>query len=276
MSDHSYWRDKRVAVAGASRGFGLALAKAAASAGARTAICSRDREAVDAAAADLQRELSLAPDRVLPFAADMGRASDVEAFFAYVRERLGGLDGLFFCVGASGRGRIAETTAEDFQAAWEKNFLTAVRCARAALPDLIASQGHMVLTASLAAKIGAPFMGAYPASKAPLAAYAQQLRLELGPKGLHVLLVCPGPIAGETPAERRYQGAQVPGAAQSAGGGASLRALDPEKLAQRVLAGCERRQVEIVAPGKVRLLAAVSALSPSLGDWILRKNTPAE
>ena len=47
---------------------------------------------------------------------------------------------------------------------------------------------------SLAAKTASPYLGAYPASKFPLAAYSQQLRLELAPQGLHVLLVCPGPI----------------------------------------------------------------------------------
>ena len=35
-----------------------------------------------------------------------------------------------------------------------------------------------------------------------LAAYTQQLRLELGPQGVHVLLVSPGPIAREDASQR--------------------------------------------------------------------------
>ena len=53
----------------------------------------------------------------------------------------------------------------------------------------------MVNIGSLAAKSAARFLGAYPASKFPVAAYSQQLRYELNPQGVHVLLVCPGPIA---------------------------------------------------------------------------------
>ena len=56
-------------------------------------------------------------------------------------------------------------------------------------------RGHVVNLGSLAAKTAARWMGAYPATKFALAAYTQQLRLELGPEGLHVLLVCPGPVA---------------------------------------------------------------------------------
>ena len=52
---------------------------------------------------------------------------------------------------------------------------------------------------SLAGKSASRFLGAYPASKFAVTAYTQQLRLELEPQGLHVLLVCPGPIAREAP-----------------------------------------------------------------------------
>lgn len=272
MNHGTYWRGKRVLVAGASRGFGLTLAKELALSGARLVVCGRDQERIDASAAELARA---GGSSAHSFAADLTRAPDVNALFEFAIDKLGGLDALFCCVGASSRGRVAEVSPEAFQAAWETNFLSAVRCVQASTESLLESQGHLVLIASLAAKLGAPFMGAYPAAKAPLAVYAQQLRMELGPEGLHVLLVCPGPIAGAVAAEERYRGAEVPAEARRAGGGAAIRALDPQKLAREVLAACEQRRPELVKPGKVRLLAAVSAIFPTLGDWILRRNTPS-
>ena len=74
------------------------------------------------------------------------------------------------------------------------NFLSTVRVTQAALPHLLKTGGHLVQIGSLATKIASRYLGAYAASKFPVAAYCQQLRLELGPQGLHTLLVCPGPI----------------------------------------------------------------------------------
>jgi short-subunit dehydrogenase len=139
------------------------------------------------------------------------------------------------------------------------------------------SRGHLVLIGSLASKVAAGYLGAYPASKFPIAALAQQLRMELGDKGLHTLLVCPGPIArdGGNESESRYanQAPGVPAAAQQPGGGAKVRAIDPTWLSERILRACEERRAELVVPRYARLLFAASQLSPRFGDWCLRKMT---
>ena len=105
----------------------------------------------------------------------------------------------------------------------ELNLLGLVRMTRAAAPHLLAAKGHLVNIGSLAGKSATRFMGAYPASKFAVSAYSQQLRLELEPEGLHVLLVCPGPSREEPrqstasePAKRsaifpRARGSQGPG-----------------------------------------------------------------
>ena len=121
-------------------------------------------------------------------------------------------------------------------------------------------------------------MGAYPASKFAVTAYTQQLRLELEPQGLHVLLVCPGPIARDEPraadSERAHEDlSDIPEAARKPGAGAKVKLLKPEDLAERIVAACEKRTPELVIPGKARLLFALSALSPRLGDWLVRRMT---
>ena len=159
---------------------------------------------------------------------------------------------------------------------WELNFLSAVRCTRAALPQLRQSRGHVIHIGSLASKVGSRYLGAYPVSKFSLAAYAQQLRLELTDSGVHVLLVCPGPIARPDSGERyTTQTSDLPAQAQQPGGGVRLKRLDPVRVADRILKACERRHPELVIPSKARLLFALGQLWPSLGDSILRAKTRA-
>ena len=72
--------------------------------------------------------------------------------------------------GRSMRGTVLATSPDDFRSLWETNFLSAVRCVQAFAEVLIESRGHVVLIGSLASKVAAGYLGAYPASKFPLAA----------------------------------------------------------------------------------------------------------
>lgn len=261
----SYWMDKVAIVTGGSRGLGLAIARALVAEKAKVFAVARDSARLAAAAEAIGAQA---------IAADVTRQEDVERIVSTVAGEQGRLDLLVNCAGRSSRGAIAETTAEQFRELLELNFLAAVRTTQAALPHLLPSRGSVVQIASLAAKTGSPHLGAYPASKFPLAAYCQQLRLELGPQGLHALLVCPGPIR-RGDAGSRYDAAatSLPDSARQPGGGVKLKGIDPDWLARRILVACERRQPELIVPARARLLFAISQLWPSLGDWIVKKMT---
>jgi short-subunit dehydrogenase len=265
-----YWTDKVAVVTGGSAGLGLHLAQALVDAGARVTIAARDAARLATAAQSLNR-----PGReCAPITADVTRQEDCEALVRQVVSAGGRLDALFHCAGRSTRGEIAATTAEQFAELIDLNFLTAVRMTTASLPQIVDSRGHLILIGSLASKSASPYLGAYPASKFPLAAYAQQLRLELGPRGLHTLLVCPGPIRRDDMGERYAQeAANLPPEARRPGGGVKLKGIDPTWLAGRVLRACERRKAELIVPGRAKLLFAISALWPSLGDWIVTRMT---
>ncbi len=268
--EESKWQGKVVLVTGASAGLGKEIAKAFSRQGAKLVIAARGKEALETTA----EEIRGAGGDVLAQPADVTDDEQVDALFARAAERFGRLDVLVNNVGRSGRRAILDTTPEEFRAFLDLNLLAAVRCTRAAASQLLASQGHVVNIASLAAKTAPRFMGAYPASKFALAAYSQQLRLELGPKGLHVLLVCPGPLAQNEP--RDYGAGNDPNLPESAakpGGGAKVRAIDPRALADKIVMACQRRRLELIVPAKSRLLFAVSQLWPSLGDYLLRKFT---
>jgi short-subunit dehydrogenase len=266
----TYWLNKVAVITGGSKGLGLAIARAAVAAGAHVVITARNQEQLAAAAAGISTS-----DRTcgwLP--CDVTQQDQVDALVAEVIRMHGRLDLLVNCAGKSDRGEVAATSADHFRELIDLNFLSAVRATRAALPHLLKSRGHVVHIGSLASKAASRYLGAYPASKFPLAAYAQQLRLELGPQGLHVLLVCPGPIRRED-AGSRYDAAAatLPEPARRPGGGIKLKGIDPAWLARRMLTACERRELELIVPARAKLLFALAQLWPALGDWIITRMT---
>ena len=265
-----YWAQKVVLVTGASSGLGRAIATAFAAAGASLVLAARDARRLESAALELR---PLTKD-VLDIPTDVTDPQQVERLFYRAIDALGRLDVLVNCVGVSNRGRALDTTPEEFSRLLETNLLSVVRCTRAAAPHLLQSKGHLVNIGSLSGKTASRYLGAYPASKFALAAYTQQLRLELEPEGLHVLLVSPGPIARDD-AGTRYQdqAGELPASARQPGGGAKIKGIDPQKLAQAILRACQRRRPELVMPRRARLLFALQHLWPRLGDWLLRKVT---
>jgi short-subunit dehydrogenase len=264
----AYWQNKVCLVTGGSAGLGLAIGRALAARGAKLILTARRVEPLEAAAAELRR----AGGDVHVLAGDVAWQEDVDRIAAAVNERFGQLDLLCNCAGRSTRGAVLDVSPEDFQQLLEVNFFATVRMTRALASPLLASRGHLVNVGSLASKTAARFLGAYPVSKFAVAAYTQQLRLELSERGVHVMLVCPGPIARDE-ASLRYlaEAPAVPPGAHGPGGGTRLKAIDPNQLAIAILNGAEQRRPELVVPGKARLLFALSQLSASWGDRLLRR-----
>ena len=79
--------------------------------------------------------------------------------------------------------------------------------------------------------MGARYLGGYPVSKFAVAAYSQQFRYELGELGVHVLLVCPGPMARADAGTRYEPRQQMPESVQ-AWRGRQGRGIPPDKLAE--------------------------------------------
>jgi len=265
-----FWQDKVVLVTGGSSGLGRVIAEAFAAEGAKLAIAALEPDQLKQAA----EEMATDGHEVLPVQADITKQEDVDRVFRETIERFGGLDVLVNNAGRTARGKLLDTTPEQIESLMELNLVAMARCTRAAVPHLLKRRGHVINIGSLAAKSAARWVGAYPMTKFAVAAYSQQLRLELGSEGLHVLLVCPGPVARDD--ERLYplEGLEdLPESARRPGAGVKTSKIRPEQLAARILSACQRRKPEIVIPGYARLLFAISQLFPSLGDWIVLRKT---
>jgi NAD(P)-dependent dehydrogenase (short-subunit alcohol dehydrogenase family) len=272
------WHDRRVIVAGGTAGFGLVLARHLTQAGARVLIVGRSSEGVRRGLEACERAASPAV-RVHGLAAHLGEVGEGERTAAEASRLLGGVDDLFFCVGRSGRAAILKTSAATLQEYLDANLLAAVEITQAVADDVSTARGHLVFIGSLAGKIVMPFMGPYSVAKSALAAYVDAVRVELAPRGAHVLLVSPGPIrrAADDPAADRAAAryaaeaaaAGLPPEAAAPGGTTSLRQLDPDDLARTVLTACDRRTSELVVPAKVRFLAGLIEWFPDLGRRLL-------
>ena len=259
--------NKTVLVTGGSAGFGLALAKAFGTTYGEVLLVARNADRLQAAS----EQLAAQKTKCRTFVADVTNERDVANLAAYTKEEIGRLDVLINAAGKSVRGLATSTTVEEFRTLWEINFLSAVRCTTALLPLVKQARGSIINIGSLASKTASPYMGGYPAAKHALAAYSQQLRLEMREQDVHVMLVCPGPIHRDGDRDRYNAVAKgLPESAGRPGGGARLRCLDPDALARQVVTASKRRQLELVVPRKVKWLFALAQLWPSLGDRVLR------
>ena len=178
---------KRAIVTGGAAGIGRAISQALAEHGVTVAIADLDADAARARAGEIARG-------ALGLALDVRDRASVEAAFASVEDALGGYDILVANAGVSTMNRAVDLT----DAEWDRNFdvnargvfLTNQVAVRQFLRRGI--EGVIVNTASLAAKVGAPLLAHYSASKFAVRGWTQALARELAPQGIRVNAVCPG------------------------------------------------------------------------------------
>jgi NAD(P)-dependent dehydrogenase (short-subunit alcohol dehydrogenase family) len=95
-------------------------------------------------------------------------------------------------------GGFLSVTDEEWRRTIDLNLLTAVRVTRAALPVMLeAGDGSVITVASVNATLPDPLVIDYSAGKAALVAFSKALSKEVGPKGVRVNTVSPGPVATE-------------------------------------------------------------------------------
>ncbi|MGI6401681.1 MAG: SDR family NAD(P)-dependent oxidoreductase [Thermoguttaceae bacterium] len=265
-----YWKDKIVLVTGGSNGFGRVIAETFGAAGAKLAIVGLESNDV----AETAEEMRADGLEVMPLVADVTKPEDAQRLVDETIDRYGALDALVNAAGRTHRGFLMKTPLDEFESLWRLNVMGTIACTQAAYPHLIKRKGHVVNIGSLAAKSAARWVGGYPVTKHAVAAFSQQLRLESKPDGLHVLLVCPGPVKRKNPRLYALKEAEgIPESALMPGGGVKVGKLDPQRLARKILKYCEKGRPELVAPAKARLLFSISQLCPRLGDWIVLKST---
>ncbi|MHB0955232.1 MAG: SDR family NAD(P)-dependent oxidoreductase [Pirellulaceae bacterium] len=184
-------------VTGGSKGIGKAVARGYAEAGADVVISARHEKDLQVAVQEIADQLAVRVEYVL---ADMTDRADVDRLGREVLQRMGRVDILFNNAGNNRPQTLVDTTDDVWDQILELNLTSCMRLARAVAPGMIQRRwGRIVYTSSVMAFASNPGRGVYSATKAALVGMARAQALELGPYGITVNCLAPGPILTDLP-----------------------------------------------------------------------------
>lgn len=178
-----------VLVTGASRGIGRATALRLAEEGHDVVVNYRESEE---AAREVVEAVEQRGRDAVAVQADVSDSDAVRRMVERAADR-GGLDAVVNNAGIVRPALAEETTDEDWAAVLDTNLTGAFYVARAAVPHLRASEGDLVNVSSIGGTAGT-VDASYAASKAGLHGLTRALARELGPDGVQVNAVAPGPV----------------------------------------------------------------------------------
>lgn len=180
-------------ITGSSRGIGRAIAHGLAAQGADVIVSSRNQDACDLVAAEIN---ALSGGRATAIAANIGDKAALENLVARSTDRLGAID-ILVCNAASNPyyGPMAGISDDQFEKILRNNVLANHWLASMVGPRM-AERGHgsIILIGSIGGLRGSSVIGAYNISKAADFQLARNLAVEYGPAGVRVNCIAPGLI----------------------------------------------------------------------------------
>jgi NADP-dependent 3-hydroxy acid dehydrogenase YdfG len=175
-------------ITGASTGIGAATARAAVDAGHRVVLGARSEDKLRDLADDLGGETV-----ALPVRCDVTEWDDNVRIVDAALEAYGRVDVVFANAGFGAKRGWLEETPDFWRSMVLTNVLGAAYTARAAIPQLRETKGHLVLTSSVAGRRALPG-SLYSCTKHAVTAMGEALRQDLNDTGVRVTLIEPGMV----------------------------------------------------------------------------------
>ncbi|MGH2500314.1 MAG: SDR family oxidoreductase [Candidatus Limnocylindria bacterium] len=187
-------KGKVALVAAASKGLGRAVATELAREGARVAMCSREREAIEKTASEIAVETK---GETVAVAADLSTAEGCATFVRAATERFGAIDVLVVNAGGPAPGRFDDLDDAAWQKAVDLTLFSAVRLTRLTLPELRRSRGAIVYMTSTSVRQPTQYLNLIlsNAIRAAVHGMLKTLSSDLAKDGIRVNAVQPGRIA---------------------------------------------------------------------------------
>jgi NAD(P)-dependent dehydrogenase (short-subunit alcohol dehydrogenase family) len=261
--------NKAVLITGGSSGIGRATGVRLAKLGAHVSLASRNRDALEAAAAEIGPD---AP-RPLIVPTDVTDAEQCRLAVESTVSHFGRLDILICCAGLSMRSYFEGSSLEALERVMRVNFFGTFYATHFALPHVKRSRGSLVAVSSLTGKRGIPSYAMYGASKFAIQGLYESLHLELKPHGVHVGIVSPAFV--DTPLRVNVIGAD--GKPWERPPDPPFRIWPVEKCVDRIIRLLVKRRREILLPWFTGPLIALDRFLGSwIGNWFLARKFPPE
>ncbi|MDF1852399.1 MAG: SDR family NAD(P)-dependent oxidoreductase [Verrucomicrobiales bacterium] len=188
---------KSALVTGGSRGLGKAMARGFAESGANVLICSRKEEELEAAAREIGEGLDV---EIHYRVTDMNDRESADDLAEMALDIFGTVDILVNNAGINTPQPIDEIDDEVWDRVLEVNLTSIMRLTRALAPAMKAQKWGRVIHISSVLGVGSkPARNAYSATKSSLLGLAKASALDLGPYGITVNCIGPGPFLTDMP-----------------------------------------------------------------------------
>lgn len=240
-----------IVISGASSGIGVATARLAAKRGARVVIGSRNGEALQKLAGEIERT----GGQVAYATVDAGQREDMEHLAQIATNRFGGIDTWINNAGVSLYGRLQDTSLEDMRNAFDESFWAVVHGSLAAIARLKRSGGALINVGGLVSDRAMPLHGPHRASRHAVKGFTEALRMELARDGapVSVTLVRPAAIDMLLTGRAKNLVSREPGL--------SAPLYAPEAVARAILRAAERPQPNVYGGGAAPLMSAIARLA---------------
>ena len=157
-------------------------------------VSARSTDEIEATAAGLRE----AGGQAFAVAADVSRPDQVASLFEAANDHLGQVDILINNAGFAMSSSLPKIRLEDWERLFAVNVTGTFLCTQTFLPSMAErGWGRVVNVASIAGRMGAPYISAYVASKHAVVGFTRSIGLEYAATGVTVNAVCPGYV--ETP-----------------------------------------------------------------------------
>lgn len=235
------FKDQVIWMTGASSGIGEAIVYEMAARGARLILSARRTQELERVK-DGCVERGASPDKVMVLSLDVTDEKALPAKVEMAHNQWGKIDMLFNNAGISQRSLCVDTDMNTYRKLFEVDVFGQIALTKQVLPLMIEQgSGHMVVTASVAGKIGVAQRTGYCAAKHAMMGFFDALRTEVTKHGLRVTTITPGYIRTAISANAlKGDGSEFGKTDKNIAGG-----MDVTKCAKVVMKGFEKGKQEI-------------------------------